>query len=393
MISRETPTQDYVARFRRAQTGVRAAGYAALLLTTPCDVRYFTGFASQLLVESPTRPCMVVVPRTGDHPILLCPQLWETAARQLSRPQQPNPFLVEVRTWSGIQGNCVAVVRAALGRARRGAPCATPMGRETHTALPLAQVLEVMKHTGEWVDASELVRSIRGVKSPTEIGFIQQACAVASEALHTVVLPPHPTERSVARAVRIACLQGGADTVPFVVVVSGPDGYGSIVAEPTDRPLQRGDVVAIDVGCTYNGYWCDFNRNYAVGEATTESLRLNALLWDATEVGLAAVRPGLTFGAVWEAMTTFLVANGCDAAYYETGRQGHGVGHSLTDPPSVCRGEPTVLRAGMVLTLEPSLCQGGKQWVHEENLVVTSDGYSLLSTRAPRELPVLHPPT
>lgn len=371
-------TLEYKERQTAAQRLMKPANIRSLVLTTTIDIRYFTGFDSQLLVHSPTRPCILIVQLGGS--IIVCPDILAHAVRQTC--------VDTVLTYASMRTTEVDALCAALGS---GGRCATPMGPESHVDMPLKHLQAVMARTGEWVDATPLVHSIRVIKAPTEIANIQRACEIASHVLHTLSIPKDATERDVARQVRIGCLAGGASTAPFVVVTSGPDGYESIVNDPTDRRLRNGDVVAIDVGCTYAGYWCDFNRNYAIGTASDQSRRANELLWDATERGLAVVRPGNTFGDVWAAMTSFLIANGCDASYYEEGRQGHGLGHTLTEQPSVCRGEPTVLQTGMVLTLEPSMLiqTNGSQWVHEENLVVTDGGYALLSVRAPRELPVL----
>ena len=72
------------------------------------------------------------------------------------------------------------------------------------------------------------------------------------------------------------------------------------------------------------------------------------------------------------------------------GRYGHGLGTQLTEPPSHTNWDQTVITAGMTLTLEPSLCYGkGLTMVAEENLLVLDDKLVLLSTRAPRDLPVI----
>ena len=72
------------------------------------------------------------------------------------------------------------------------------------------------------------------------------------------------------------------------------------------------------------------------------------------------------------------------------GRLGHGLGLQLTEPPSNRPGDGTVLRSGMVLTIEPGMeYEAGKMIVHEENVVITAEGAELLTRRAPRELPVI----
>jgi Xaa-Pro aminopeptidase len=116
-------------------------------------------------------------------------------------------------------------------------------------------------------------------------------------------------------------------------------------------------------------------------------------VYEATEAGLAAVRPGWTAADAWRAMAAVLDPGG--RVETPVGRMGHGVGLDITEPPSVAVGDETVLEAGMALTLEPSLVWsapggGGRRlMVHEENIVVTAKGCELLTRRAAPELPVI----
>lgn len=72
------------------------------------------------------------------------------------------------------------------------------------------------------------------------------------------------------------------------------------------------------------------------------------------------------------------------------GRLGHGLGLQLTEPPSNMPGDETVLEPGMVITIEPGMeYDAGKMIVHEENVVITTDGAQLLTRRAPREMPMI----
>lgn len=87
-------------------------------------------------------------------------------------------------------------------------------------------------------------------------------------------------------------------------------------------------------------------------------------------------------------MNASLAKDGFDVSELQVGRMGHGLGLQLTEWPSLIVGWDIAIEAGTVLTLEPSLevKNGGGDICHEENLVVTEDGYELLSKRAPREI-------
>jgi Xaa-Pro aminopeptidase len=98
--------------------------------------------------------------------------------------------------------------------------------------------------------------------------------------------------------------------------------------------------------------------------------------------------PGATTDEVWQAMARVLEAAG--SVGNNVGRLGHGVGLQLTEPPSNRPGDGTVIREGMVLTIEPGMAYApGRMIVHEENVAITADRAELLTARAPRELPVI----
>jgi Xaa-Pro aminopeptidase len=147
-------------------------------------------------------------------------------------------------------------------------------------------------------------------------------------------------------------------------------------------------MLLLDTGSTFDGYYSDFDRNYAFGFATDEARRAYEVVFQATEAGLAATRPGATTTEVWHAMAKVLESGG--SLGNEVGRLGHGLGLQVTEWPSNMPGDDTVLEPGMVLTLEPGmLFLPGKMMLHEENLVVREDGPELLTRRAWPELPII----
>ena len=149
-----------------------------------------------------------------------------------------------------------------------------------------------------------------------------------------------------------------------------------------------GDILMIDTGCIWDGYFCDFDRNWAIGQADDLSRAAYDVLWRATEAGLEAARPGATARDLFVAMSKVLAE--LDRSGGDIGRLGHGLGMQLTEQPSHAAFDDTELKENMVLTLEPSLSYGeGIMMVHEENIVVTPNGGRLLTRRAPPELPVI----
>jgi Xaa-Pro aminopeptidase len=150
----------------------------------------------------------------------------------------------------------------------------------------------------------------------------------------------------------------------------------------------------LDTGATWDGYFCDFDRNFAIGPPEDAARRAYEVLWRATEAGIAAAKPGNTCRDLFHAMQRVIAE--LDAQDGDQGggigRLGHGLGMQLTEQPSHADFDETLLQEGMVLTLEPSLGYGDKRiMVHEENIVIRAEGAALLTTRAAPELPVICP--
>lgn len=384
-MRRGFPDSEFESRLERAQRLMHRQQLDALLLTTEPEVRYFTGFLTQFW-QSPTRPWFVVAPRQG-QPIAVIPEIGAS--------HMAATWLDEVRTWPSPRPDdeglslLAETLREVAGSSGR---VGVPMGPESHLRMPLAdfETLRVRLAGVEFVDAAPLIRALRLVKSEAEIAKIAHICEIVSGAFEALprLLAAGDTEQDIFRRFKIEVLERGADDVPYLVGGAGPGGYDNIIAPPSSRVLQPGDVLMLDTGAVFDGYFCDFDRNFAVERASDASRRGYERLYRGTEAGFQAARPGATCADIFNRMWQVLAGGG--AADTSVGRLGHGLGMQLTEWPSLTPTDHTVLQPGMVLTLEPGLRLGpGQMMVHEENIVIRESGAELLTRRAPAALPVI----
>ncbi|MFP3920597.1 MAG: M24 family metallopeptidase [Dichotomicrobium sp.] len=383
--ARGFPESEYRARTGRAQALMTAGGLDAMLLTSEADLRYFTGFLTQFW-QSPTRPWFLVVPAAG-KPVAVIPEI---GAALMSRT-----WIEDIRTWpsprpadEGISLLADTVAELCGSGGRLG----IPMGPETHLRMPLADYerLRDLLHGVGFADASAVMRELRMVKSPAEIEKIAWTCSRTGTVFAELpaMLRPGMSEREIFRSFKTACLKAGLDDVTYLVGGAGQGGYGDIISPPSDRPISAGDVLMLDTGATFDGYYCDFDRNYVLPPVADATRRAHDVLYEATEAGFAVARPGSTCREVFVAMRAVLEAGG--APGNNVGRLGHGLGMQLTEWPSLTHDDSTELKPGMVLTLEPAMTIApGKGMVHEENIVIEPDGPRWLTPRAPAELPLI----
>lgn len=383
--ARGFPEAEFAARTRRVQSMMAAADIAGLLLMTEAEVRYFSGFQT-LFWQSPTRPWFLFVPATG-KPVAVIPEIGAALMR--------TTWLDDIRTWSAPHPKDDGVsllVELLSPLARSGARLGVLKGSETQLRMPLADYERLVAGLPglQVADATPLIRQMRMIKSPAEIEKISHICAIGSASFAAVpeIARAGVPQIEVFREFRRAALAAGADDVPYLVGGAGPGGYADVISPPTERPLQDGDILMLDTGSIWDGYFCDFDRNFAIGQPDDLSRRAHDTLWRATEAGIEAARPGATCRDLFDAMQ--VVIREMDAGAGDVGRLGHGLGMQLTEWPSHTAWDDTVLEENMVLTLEPSLGYGDSRiMVHEENIVITGAGPRLLTDRAAPELPVL----
>lgn len=358
------------------------ARFDALLLTSPADVFYTTGFLTRFW-ESPARPWFIVLPQTGD-PIAVIPAI--------GADLMGKTWITDIRTWSAPDPHDDGVsllAQTLCDIVPEAGAVGLPMGLETSLRMPVADFAALRDRCAPRLfgDATRVVHGVREIKSEAEIDKIRTSCAVADRAFARV--PEFagagvPLDQ-IFRDFQIALLSEGADWVSYVAGGAAQGGYGDVISPAPPEPLRAGDVLMLDTGAVRDGYFCDFDRNWSVGPAADDTKRAHSALFQATETVLETLRPGMRACDVHRILCDRLNALGATPG---GGRLGHGLGVTLTEWPSLTPLDTTELREGMVLTLEPGAeIAPGRILVHEENIVLRTGGPELLCQRTPPDLP------
>ena len=372
---------EFQNRLDRAQSLMAGAGLDALVLTTETDVRYFTGFLTRFW-ESPTRPWFLVVPQTG-MPVAVIPSIGAALMRKT--------WITDIRTWSApdLTDDGVTLladtIRHVVGA---GARIGVPDGHGTHLRMPLQdyQRVQDLLPQATFTSDQRIIETLRRIKSGAELAKIERACTIAGRAFDRVgeiAGAGVPLDR-VFRDFQSLCLAEGADWVPYLAGGTGPLGYDDVISPAAPEPLQQGHVLMLDTGLVWDGYFCDFDRNYAIGPVSDEVHSAYAKLLEATQAGQEAAVISATATDIYHAMDRVLTGGlgGGDA-----GRLGHGLGMQLTEWPSFIATDPTEIVAGMVITLEPGITMSdGSVLVHEDDFVITEQGARQLTPRAPQQM-------
>ena len=323
----------------------------ALLFTDLTDIRWLTGFAGSngWVVVRPGSVTLGTDGRYGDRALAETAGSGVVVVAEQSRPR------LHARLLDALAG-------------------ATSVGYDDTTADHRA-----------WTDlASEVpLRAIpsvvaerRQVKDRAEIARIELAAACADEALAEVEpifrCGGAVSESDIRNELEYRMRLHGADDRSYeTIVATGPEHAARPHHEVTDRRFADGDTVIIDVGALVDGYHSDMTRSWVIGTPSREQRDWYALVSDAHQAGLAALRPGISAVEVDEASRDVFRDAGVEEWYLHG--TGHGVGLVIHESPFHGPTSTDTIRAGNVVTIEPGLYRVGFGGFRIEDLVVVGE--------------------
>ena len=343
-------------RLRRLQAQMVASGVDLVAIGPTANMRYLLGFMPLAL----KRLCVLLV--TGKATRLIAGTL--------------NAVELEARTgmeaipWTDDDGPYPTLVKElkALG-VTQGSVLAADDTMHAAALLLLQEAVSPSKT----VAAGPLLDALRICKTETEIEALARSAAQADRALKVGAdaCRPGVTEREVANKIAAYFVQDGAEEVNFTIVASGPNGAFPH-HHPGDRCLQSGDTVIIDIGATLKSYKSDICRMVSLGEPSAEVRAVYQAVLEANQCARQAAIAGVPARTVDSAARDSLKRAGY--ASYFLHRTGHGLGLETHEPPWITSESETLLKPGMVFSIEPGVYLQGKFGVRIEDIVVITEG-------------------
>jgi Xaa-Pro aminopeptidase len=362
-------------RLSRAQKATREAGIDALLVSPGPDLRYLTGYDAKPL----ERLTCLVVPADGD-PSLVVPHLERPAA--LASPV--GGLGLAVIPWDETDDPyALTATRITTG--------ASVVAVDNHMwAEKVLAFRTAMATTVEQRLANPVIGPLRMRKTVSEVAELRRAGA-AIDGVHANMgewLRPGRTELEVGHDIADAITAAGHVTADFVIVGSGPNS-ASPHHELSDRVIEPGDPVVVDIGGSLDsGYCSDSTRTYvAGGEPPEELVSYYAVLQAAQAAQCEHVRPGVSAGSVDDIGRAMITEAGYGAAFFH--RTGHGIGLETHEEPYIVDGNELTLETGMAFSVEPGIYLDRRHGARIEDIVVvTDDGVERLNNSS-RDLTIL----
>lgn len=376
------PKEEYPQRLERLRRFMRDAGMQAVLLGTGNNLAYFSGYPSP--ARSVARPFFVLLPLASD-PVFFSHSGHRAEAVRFS-------WIGDIREYTELSRVPAELIRDAMReRDLFGKTIGMELGFEQAMDISWLEFRRFQDALGDTrlVDASVFLWRLRMVKSAREVACIRRACEITSGAYGLCFSRAKAgmQEREVF-GTAYNHLQSESMGDVFLAITSGEGNYDLVTKPPESRPLRKGDFVWLDAGCTVSGYWSDFSRAGVVGEPSSEQQHAQETIHQITTEAVRMVRPGVAASALAKfcyrrlSELDFPITSSVAAL---ASRVGHGVGLSMTEPPHISEQDHTALEPGMVITLEPGVATTYGTFHVEENVLVTEDGFEVLSN-SPREL-------
>lgn len=381
-------------RIHRLNAHMQQAGLDFLILRLPENVLYATGYWPIFGAS------MAVVPRDGEATVFyidgeqaFVADGWAADARpykyfDLEQLASPNRSLGEKL--------------AALWKERGYDPGAT-LGYEgsfelvaannigAEVRVPSESGIDMLRRVlpkARFKDAFRTLMAARLIKSPAEVEMMRLANELACHgyAAAREVMIPGLKDAEVSAAVEARIYGRGVGykglrrARGFCYALSGPNAamgeYPYFVSSP--RTLARGDVVLVELDTFADGYFSDLSRTMCVGEPDSRSQHVWAVVNEALETMLAAIKPGVPVRELNRLAWEVVRKHGYPEGFVH--HAGHGIGLQFHEPPILHPASDELLSEWMVISLEPHCYIPGWGGVRiEENVLVTHDGCELLS--------------
>ena len=339
-----------------------------LMVSTAENRRYLSGFTGEDTQCDESAGSLFI---SADHLVLATDPRFEIQAKSESRNY-------DIHCYREGLAKSLPVILGQLGTQRLGFESA----RITHKVLAdLGEALTSQKMNIQMIPTENLVEQLREIKDEQEIQQTQSALRLAEEAFLKIlgIIKPGMTEKEMAWLLEKEMREAGAEDVSFPCIVASGPNSALPHAIPGDRVWQGGEPLLFDWGARLHGYCSDISRTLVYGRRDLTFQKVYQTVVDAQKMAMDAIRDGVSSVAVDRVARSHIEKQGY------AGKFGHGLGHgtglAVHESPRLNPLKDSILKSGMIVTVEPGIYLADWGGVRIENqVVVRQDGAEVLNS-------------
>lgn len=357
---------DYEMRRKRLRDAFSEDGLEALILTKTTDIRYITGFTGEA--------ASVILTREKDYMI--------TDGRFENQAQAETKGL-NIHVWPAGTGLFEETGRRLRKLGARSAALDTAeISYKDYMLLARWSELDI-------IDCPPYLIQMRRVKDKEELGLIRKACRITEQSFLELLnrIEPGQTEKEIRNILEYEFHKRGSVNVSFdTIVASGTENGANPHASLTDRRVERGDMITIDFGASYEGYCSDITRTIAFGKPDDRLVEIYYIVKEAKDRAVSLLKEGVMAKEIDAAAREVIKERG----FYLPHGPGHGFGLDIHEDPFLGPKNEYRMEAGVVHTLEPGIYKPGLGGVRiEDDYLITEKGAELLTPGLSQELIIL----
>ena len=349
-------------RIQQLQKIIRGQGLDTLLITSPADWYYLTGFTGEAGI--------LVVGRRGLTLV--------TDGRFTVQAEQELSGVQVVLQQDGLYRTCGELLKKEKFRKVGFDPNQLTFGNWQLLKKAAGGTVRMQGMTG-------MVQGLRAVKDASELTQMRKAAVLASEVVESAIamLKPGVQELEVAAEIEYQMRKRGASGAAFESIVAFGQRAALPHARPTAKRLRKNELVVLDLGAILEKYCSDITRTVYFGKAPTRIRLWYQAVREAQAAAIEAVQVGRTCGEVDSAARGVLAAYRLDQYFVHS--TGHGLGLEVHEEPRLAKGQKTQLASGNVITIEPGVYIAGVGGIRIEDDVAVQAGRNEVLTRASRD--------
>jgi len=381
------PIEEYEKRITDLIRKMEKKNLDAVMLTTAENTRYFCGLQSIVWSSKVSTPGLLVV--TKDKKLALIGSA--TAIGPMlatSCMEEKDLYYYSSKGEAGVPETYPDIIFEVLkkfGVARGKIGMELGKGFRLHMTYPVHSELMGLLNQAEIIDFSHELWELRSVKSQREIEIIREACKINDNcykaAFESIELGK-TTEWNIFQAAADEAFRQGCESMPTMGILFGKGRYELTNCPPSDKVISKEphQILFIDGGPCYKGYYTDIIRMAVTGELTSRQKEFEKISHEALYTALESIKPGVSCAQVSENVNDVVHKAGFDDYHQTYNWTGHCLGLDIHELPDLAVNSDFILKEGMYFSVEPLIMDKEEgMFVNEQNILVTKDGYEILS--------------
>ncbi|MDJ0270495.1 MAG: Xaa-Pro peptidase family protein [Aigarchaeota archaeon] len=355
----------YEDRVRKIRRLMEDKAIDIIMVTSEPNMLYFSGYSAISL----ERLITLIIRKDEDRVLLIVPKLEEKRVEEKCRLRD-----FELVSYSDTESP-INILENIFSRSRK-----LKIGIEETIQFKYVYPLISKLTNIEYSLIDDLIYSMRKIKELEEVDILKKAAEKNNQVLLDAIKNVRAgiREKELMMHIKNYALELGAEEVPFALVQSGSNS-ALPHQEPTNKIIDKGDIVVLDIGVRYQGYYSDLTRTIVCGTPSSKQLEIFNIVLRAQQAALDIIRENIKAEEVDIAARRTIEAQGYGEYFIH--RTGHGLGLEVHEPPFIKTGNTELLKNGMVFTVEPGIYLPNLFGVRlEDNIVVSKMGYINLAT-------------